>query len=88
MEADDTCGDEYFLHRLGQHSSSTIQVSMCLYGIPIEMEVDTGADVSIISEATRQKEFPLLKLHPSDVILKTYTSEPVKIIGNLHVKVQ
>jgi hypothetical protein len=52
------------------------------------MEVDMGADLSIISEATRQKEFPSLKLHPSDVILKTYTGELVKIIGNLHVKVQ
>ena len=86
-EADNTSEDEYFLHKLGQHSSSTIKVSLSLSGTPIEMEVDTGADLSIISEATRRKEFPSLKLHLSDVILKTYTGELVKIIGNLHVKV-
>ena len=52
------------------------------------MEVDTGADISIISEETRKVLFPTQKIYKSDLILKTYTGEPITIIGNLHVHVQ
>ena len=50
------------------------------------MEVDTGADISIISEETRKVLFPIQKIYESDLILKTYTGEPITIIGNLHVQ--
>ena len=52
------------------------------------MEVDTGAAVSIISDSTRRKLFPLLKLHKSQLILKTYTDEQMQIVGQLNVRVQ
>ena len=52
------------------------------------MELDTGAAVSIVSEATRKELFPKAKLHPSNILLKTYTEEPIHLIGNLHVRVQ
>ena len=46
------------------------------------MEVNTGAAVSVILDATQAK---LFKLRQSKIILKTYTDEP---IGRLSVKVQ
>lgn len=52
------------------------------------MELDTGAAVSIISDHTRRTLFPELKLKESSVILKTYTEEPMKVVGQLHVKVK
>ncbi len=51
------------------------------------MEIDTGAAVSIISETTRQSCFPKLKLKKSDIILKTYTDQPLKVMGELQVNV-
>ena len=84
---EDSSSDEYFLHKLGE-KSSPITVSLVANGKPLEMEVDTGADISIISEETRKVLFPNQKIYKSDLVLKTYTGEPITIIGNLHVHVQ
>ena len=46
-----------------------------------------GADISIISEETRKVLFAT-QIYESDLTLKTYTGEPITIIGNLHVRVQ
>ncbi len=56
--------------------------------VPISMELDTGAAVSIISEATRKAKFPKLMLYKSKVALKTYTDQPLHVTGQLrtHVK--
>ena len=78
---------EYFLHKLGE-SLDAIRVKVIINDSPLEMEVNMGADISIISEKTRKSLFPTLRLHPSQLILKTYTGETVHIVGHLHVKVQ
>ena len=84
---EDSSIDEYFLHKLGE-KSSPITVSLVANGKPLKMEVDTGADISIISEETRKVLFPDQKIYKSDLVLKTYTGEPIAIKGNLHVRVQ
>ena len=63
-------------------------MSLLANGQALEMEVDTGADISIISEDTQRTLFPTQKVYKSDLVLKTYTGEPIRIIGNLHVRVQ
>ena len=50
--------------------------------------MDTAAEVSIISENTRKEIFPEEKLRPSELKLKTYTNEPMKVTGTLKVKVK
>ena len=85
---EDSSGDEYYLHKLGEKSSHPIKVSLLANGQSLEMEVDTGADISIISEDTRKTLFPAQKVYKSDLILKTYTGEPIRIIGQLRVRVQ
>ena len=52
------------------------------------MEVDTGAEVSLISEGTRESLFPLMQPAQSSVILKTYTEEVMPVVGELQVNVQ
>lgn len=83
----DFSSDEYFLHEL-REKSTPIRVSLVANGKPLEMEVDTGADISIISEETRKALFPTQKIYESDLILRMYTDEPITIVGNLHVRVQ
>ena len=60
---------------------------MLIKGKRLSMELDTGAEVSIISEKTREEIFPGKKLRPSDLKLKTYTNEPMKVTGTMNVKV-
>ena len=52
------------------------------------MEVDTGEALSIISETIRLAIFPEDTLHPSTLILKTYTDERLKVTGTLNVRVR
>ena len=55
------------------------------------MEVDTGASVTVISEATWGRIWPTqpdLPLHLTDVKLRTYTGEAIPVVGKLMVKVQ
>ena len=52
------------------------------------MEVDTGTEVSLISEGTRESLFPLMQPAQSSIILKTYTGEVMPVVGELQVNVQ
>ena len=65
-----------------------IKCELTVEGVPLTMEIDTGAEVSIISEATRKLLFPKLKPTKSKVVLKTYTNEVVSVVGELSVQVQ
>ena len=79
--------EEYHLHRLGVCSSTPIYMQMQVNKKELEMEVDSGAAVSIISDGVRKSLFPDLRLRNSSVVLKTYTGEPMEVVGNLHVDV-
>ena len=57
-------------------------------GKSLTMELDTGAAVSIISDATRRRKFTDVKLRKSKVILKTYTDQMMKVLGQLDVHVK
>ena len=52
------------------------------------MEVDTGAAVSIVSAETFATHFPGKHLSPSTLTLKTYTGEPMKVLGEVEVSVK
>ena len=57
-------------------------------GKPLTMQVDTGAAVSILSADTFRKLFPNANLHASTLLLRTYTGETMKVLGELPVRVQ
>ena len=61
---------------------------MLINGKGLSMELDTGAEVSIISEKPREEVFPGEKLRPTDLKLKTCTNEPMKVTGTLNIKFQ
>ena len=52
------------------------------------MEVDTGAEVSLISEGTRESLFSMMQPAQSSVILKTYIGEIMPVVGELQVNVE
>lgn len=60
-------------------------------GKPVNFEIDTGCSVSLMNEGMfmdiwKDSEAP--KIRPSKIKLKTYTGEPVEIVGvaDVHVK--
>ena len=81
--------DELHLFAIGTSSKpKPMTCEVIIEGSPLVMEVDTGAEVSIISEETRQAIFPALQPVKSSLRLKTYTNEVMSVVGELQVKVQ
>ena len=63
-------------------------VDVQLEGKPLRMEVDTGAAVSLVSEETYWSLFPMVQLQSSMTKLRTYSGEPLTVLGQQEVKVQ
>ncbi len=76
------------MFKLSTPAASPIEVTVDVEGKPLTMELDTGAAVSIISDATRRRIFPDVKLRKSKIILKTYTDQKMKVTGQLNVHVK
>ncbi len=54
----------------------------------IDMEVDTGAAVSLIAETTYKQHWTDKPLQSSMTRLKTYSGEEIEVIGTIQVNVQ
>ena len=79
------------LFTLNDQSSDPIIIPMYLNNVPVNMELDTGASVSILSKATYQfiaQQKQSEPLQESNVRIKTYTGEPIKILGSTSVTVK
>lgn len=68
-------------------SAKPITLRVELDGHPLSMEVDTGAAVSLVSEQTYNALFPDIPLLESTVTLKSYSGEPIKVVGQREVEV-
>ena len=55
-----------------------IMISMLLDGQPVEMELDTGATRSLMSERDFKRLFREKPLRESNLVLRTYTDELFK----------
>ena len=68
---------------LGNRSKDSYKVDVSVNSAKLTMEVDTGAAVSIISQAQLRDLLPALlsSLKPASIRLKTYTGEHMKIAG-------
>ena len=87
---DNNQSEDLHLFRISRTSPcrAPIMCSLAINGQPLEMQVDTGADVSIISEVIRQRCFPHLTLAPTQVKLRTYSNEELQVMGKLFVTVE
>ncbi len=56
-----------------------LEVRLKVNGQTLAMEIDTGASLSIVSEATYQRHWPQQRLSESHVNLRTYTGELLKV---------
>ncbi len=51
------------------------------------MELDNGADVTLISEKVWEEQLSAIPLRNTEVRLRTYTGEPLKMKGEVQVTV-
>ena len=75
--------DEYTFHKIKHHSNDPVYVQVLANGKKLNMEVDMGAALSIISDNTRTKLFPDEKLRPSDLALNKHQWT---VEGNWYIK--
>ena len=66
--------------------SKPIVITVQVNNATLPMELDTGASLSLISEAT-YKALSLPALSHTDIILSTYTGEKISPLGCINVKV-
>ena len=71
-----------------QGSGAGFRVGVRLEGKPLEMELDTGAAVSLIAEGTWKQLLQEKPLEPAAMKLKTYSGEELEVLGQLVVRVR
>jgi len=84
-QEDNSSGDEYSLNAIHDEHSSPCTITLHINNTPVKMEVDTGAAVSIINEATfhrvQQSSCASCTLEPVSGKLKTYTGQDIAVLG-------
>ena len=77
------------LFKVGDNGSDpSIIVPVKIDDVNLNMELDSGTSLSVISEQHWKDKFPQVKLEHSNVRLRTYTCEELTIIGQATVKVK
>lgn len=63
-------------------------VTPLLENEPVRMQVDTGTRVFMVSEAVYKEKLKHLALRETKLELRTYTGEPVPVLGVVDVTVE
>ncbi|VDH98121.1 Hypothetical predicted protein [Mytilus galloprovincialis] len=80
--------DTYTMYQLGDTKRKPYLVSVKLNNTEINMEIDTGASVSVISQETCKQVFGSdNSLEKSPCSLRTYTGEKIDVLGKRNVTV-
>lgn len=61
-------------------------VKLKLDGCLVDMEVNTGASLPLMSESTFNRIWPGRRLEPSRVQLQTYLKEPIPVVGRCRIQ--
>ena len=77
----------YTMYNLPGAQLDPIQVVVWIGDQELPMEVDTGASLSIISEQTYHSLIKAPALLPTQARLRTYTGEPLPVLGLITVLV-
>lgn len=65
-----------------------IMVNVQVEGKALNFEVDSGACVSVINEQCYQDNFSSVELQSTNLVLSSYTNQPIKPLGKLSVLVK
>jgi len=68
-------------------SKNPYKVTLSVEGKSVQMEIDTGASLSLVSEQTYKELWPATPLQKTTVKLKTHTGTPLKVLGSMNATV-
>jgi len=75
----------------GQSTFLPWRTLMIINGQEVQMEIDTSASVTLVSEATfsnLKTSTAMPPLEKANIKLRTYTGEEIKTLGSLHVTIE
>ena len=87
QEADDSTKEELSLHCIGTRKDSDQLLKIRVTVDSMDMELDTGAAVSLMSEATFRKHWPNRRLSAASCKLCSYSKKPIPVAGTVQVQV-
>ncbi|XP_072182146.1 uncharacterized protein [Diadema setosum] len=80
--------EEYFMHKASPKKEAPMLLELGISQNNTVMEIDTGATLSIVSEATYRAWKHQPQLSQSDVVLRTYTGDKIPVVGACNVNVR
>lgn len=81
--------DDFSLYTMNSASKPhPYLVSLEINGKLLQMEIDTGASLTLVSERTFRECWPTLKLAHTGVKLHSYSGESVPVVGTADVTVK
>ena len=87
MTREESPADIVHVHSVSESVPESFKISVEVNGIPITMELDTGAAVSLVSEATWSEQLHRPKLEPCTLKLQSYPDQSLEILGSCSVQV-
>ena len=77
------------IHQFSATTTAPLCVDVTVNGTQLQMEVDTGASASIISNLLYQTIWPMTSrpLLPSSILRHTYSGKEIKVLGSITVDV-
>ena len=73
------------VHKASSRHTNKLTTVLQVEGIALEMEVDTGAELSTIPAYIYQQKLHDIKLHPSSVCLHQYDGSTIPVKGEIKV---
>ena len=70
------------------YSKSPLEVQLNVDGKQMTFEIDTGSEITIISENAYKNQFSKLKLERTSKIVRTYSYQELMVLGRLRVSVK
>ena len=81
-------GNDLNIFTVGRTTTTPTSVKLCIDTKPLEMEIDTGAAVSIVSEEQLRKRLSNKQVRLSTIVLRTYTAEKIPLLGEAQLCVE
>ena len=78
----------FTIRTVQSNRTEEIMVRLRINGVPVPMELDTGASVSLVSEKTWRKQLQEVPLQHSDTTMRTYTGEGIKVLRQVMVQIE
>ena len=88
MNEEDEYVDEDIVNKVTISETGVIRVKPCINDKNINMQLDTGSSLTLMSYADFVKYFGNKQLYDSNVVMKTYSGEKLKSLGYALVKVR